>query len=101
MLAETAKAPIALQAVRRIDAIFDVEREVNGLSPEQRFFVGYAQWACESVRPETQRVLALTDAHSPGRYRVNGVVANIPEFAAAFACKPGAPMAPVNRCRVW
>lgn len=75
--------------------------EREGFTPIQRFFIGAAQWACESVRPEELRISALTDPHSPGRYRVNGLVANIPEFAQAFACKPGQPMAPVKRCRVW
>ena len=73
----------------------------DGMTPEQRFFVGYAQWACENDRPENLRVKALTDPHSPGRYRVNGLVVNMPEFEKAFSCKPGAPMAAVKRCRVW
>jgi endothelin-converting enzyme/putative endopeptidase len=73
----------------------------DGLTPEQRFFVGYAQWACENDRPENLRVSAVTDPHSPGRYRVNGLVVNMPEFQAAFACKAGQPMAKENRCRVW
>ena len=73
----------------------------EGLTPEQRFFVGYAQWACESERPENLRVKALTDPHSPGKYRVNGLVVNMPEFERAFACRPGQPMAGVKRCRVW
>ena len=73
----------------------------DGFTPEQRFFVGYAQWACESNRPEDLRVRALTDAHSPGKYRVNGLVVNMPEFERAFSCKAGAPMVRKNRCRVW
>jgi len=74
---------------------------IEGLTPEQRFFVGNAQWACGSERPESLRVKALTDPHSPLKYRVNGLMANMPQFEAAFSCKPGQPMAPVNRCRVW
>jgi endothelin-converting enzyme/putative endopeptidase len=73
----------------------------DGLTPEQRFFVGYAQWACENDRPENLRVKALTDPHSPGKYRVNGLVVNMPEFERAFSCKAGSPMAAVKRCRVW
>ncbi len=73
----------------------------EGLTPEQRFFVGYAQWACESTRPAELRVRALTDPHSPGKYRVNGVVANMPEFAKAFSCKVGQPMVRPKPCRVW
>jgi endothelin-converting enzyme/putative endopeptidase len=73
----------------------------DGLTPEQRFFVGYAQWACENDRPENLRVKALTDPHSPGKYRVNGLMVNIPEFEKAFSCKPGSAMVSAKRCRVW
>jgi len=76
---------------------------IDGLTPEQRFFVGYAQWACANVRPQTERVRARTDPHSPSRYRVNGLVVNVPEFSQAFGCKPGAPMTkpPERVCKVW
>ncbi len=73
----------------------------EALAPEQRFFIGYAQWACESTRPQQLRVQALTDPHSPGKYRVNGVVINMPEFAKAFSCKIGQPMVSPKPCRVW
>lgn len=73
----------------------------EGFTPEQRFFIGYAQWACENDRPENLRVSAVTDPHSPGRYRVNGLVVNMPEFEKAFSCKAGQPMVKENRCRVW
>jgi putative endopeptidase len=73
----------------------------EGFTPEQRFFVGYAQWACESTRPGELRVLALTDPHSPGKYRINGVVVNMPEFAKAFSCKIGQAMVKEKPCRVW
>jgi endothelin-converting enzyme/putative endopeptidase len=73
----------------------------DGLTPEQRFFVGNAQWACENNRPEDLRVNAITDPHSPGKYRVNGLVVNMPEFEKAFSCKAGQPMAKANRCRIW
>jgi len=73
----------------------------DGFTPEQRFFIGFAQWACENNRPEDLRVQAATDPHSPGKYRVNGVVVNLPEFAKAFACKPGAAMTSARPCKVW
>ena len=73
----------------------------DGLTPEQRFFVGYAQWACENVRPEDLRANAITDPHSPGKYRVNGLVVNMPEFQQAFGCKATSPMVKEKRCRVW
>jgi endothelin-converting enzyme/putative endopeptidase len=73
----------------------------DGLTPPQRFFVGYAQWACENQRDEALRVRAVTNPHSPGVWRVNGLVANMPEFREAFGCKVGQPMARENACRVW
>ncbi|WP_374603120.1 M13 family metallopeptidase [Niveibacterium sp.] len=73
----------------------------DGLTPEQRFFVGFAQWTCGEVRPEEQRIHAMTDPHSPGKYRINGVAVNLPEFQQAFACKPGQAMVKEKRCRVW
>jgi putative endopeptidase len=75
----------------------------DGLTPDQRYFVGMAQLACGSQRPEIQRSRAATDPHAPLRYRVNGVVVNMPEFARAFGCKPGQPMVktPEAICRVW
>ncbi len=73
----------------------------DGLTPDQRFFVGFAQWACSEVRPESQRLRAATDPHSPGRWRIDGVVANMPQFAQAFSCKPGQPMVRKNVCRIW
>ena len=76
---------------------------IDGLTPEQRFFVGYAQWACANERPEDMRVRAQTDPHSPPQYRINGVVVNMPQFAEAFSCKQGQPMMkPTDKvCRVW
>ncbi len=74
---------------------------VDGFAPEQRFFIGMAQWACGSERPESRRVKAVTDPHSPNEYRINGVVANMPEFGRAFACKAGQPMVRENACKIW
>ena len=78
-------------------------KPIDGLTPEQRFFVGFAQWDCANERPEDMRVRALTDPHSPSRYRINGVVVNMPEFAAAFSCKGSQPMVkPANTiCKIW
>jgi len=73
----------------------------DGLTPEQRFFVGYAQSWCTNQREQDQRLRAVTDPHSPPRYRTNGVVSNLPEFREAYGCKTGQPMAPATMCRVW
>ncbi len=73
----------------------------DGFTPEQRFWIGFAQVWCENVRPERARTMALTDPHSPGRFRVNGVVQNSADFQKAFGCKAGQPMVRENACRVW
>jgi putative endopeptidase len=77
--------------------------ERAGLTPAQRFFVGFAQWACTNERPENMRVNAIVDPHSPPRERINGVVVNMPEFAAAFSCKAGQKLKkkPDDLCKVW
>jgi len=74
---------------------------LDGLTHEQLFFVAFGQIWCTNASPETERVLALTDSHSHPRYRVNGPLANLPEFGEAFACEPGEPMRPANVCEVW
>jgi endothelin-converting enzyme/putative endopeptidase len=74
---------------------------LDGLTPEQRFFVAYGQDWCTNERDENKRLRATVDPHSPEKYRTNGVVANMPEFRAAFHCKPGQPMVRENACRVW
>jgi putative endopeptidase len=78
-------------------------RPLDGLTPEQRFFVGFAQWDCANMRDEDLRVRAMTDPHSTAQYRINGVVVNMPEFAHAFSCKAGQAMVnpPDNVCKVW
>ncbi len=73
----------------------------EGLTPEQRFFVGYGQSWCGQVRDESKRLRATVDPHSPEKYRTNGVVSNMPQFQEAFHCKAGQPMVNANRCRVW
>jgi endothelin-converting enzyme/putative endopeptidase len=74
---------------------------IDGFTPEQRFFISYAQVWCENATDQDFRRRAQEDVHSSGRWRVNGVLQNMPEFRKAFGCKDGAPMAPVKACRVW
>lgn len=73
----------------------------EGFTAEQRLFLGWAQIWCENRTEESARLLAQIDPHSPGKYRVNGVVSNMPEFQQAFACKVGQPMVRYPACRVW
>jgi putative endopeptidase len=74
---------------------------IDGFTPEQRFFLGWGQVWCQNRTDEAARLRAQTDPHSPGSYRVNGVVSNMPEFRKAFACQAGAPMVRQPVCRAW
>ncbi len=74
---------------------------LDGMTPEQRFFVAYGQSWCSNERDEDRRMRATVDPHSPEKYRANGVVSNMKEFQDAFHCKPGQPMVRENACRVW
>jgi len=79
----------------------DVNQKQDGFTPLQQFFLAHGQSWCGSARPESMRLQAQTDPHSFRKYRVNGVVQNMPEFGQAFGCKVGQPMMPENACRVW
>ncbi len=74
---------------------------VDGMTADQRFFLGFANVWCQNTTEKTARLRAQTDPHSPGKWRVNGTVGNMPEFAQAFHCKADAPMVRKSACRVW
>jgi putative endopeptidase len=74
---------------------------IDGFTPDQRFFIGVAQWACGDERAESRRANAVTNPHSPDEYRINGVVSDMPEFGKAFACRVGQPMMRSQPCHVW
>ncbi|HEY4361576.1 MAG TPA: M13 family metallopeptidase [Bryobacteraceae bacterium] len=99
--ADNGGARLALMALRDSMAGKPQPAPVDGFTTDQRFFLGFAQVWCQNQTPEVARLRAQTDPHSPGNYRVNGVVSNMPEFRQAFGCKEGSPMAPVKSCRVW
>ena len=92
---------IALMALKRTMSKADLAKKVNGFTAEQRFFLGFGQVWCGQYTPEAARLRAQTDPHSPGEYRANGTVSNMPEFAEAFGCKAGDAMVRENACRVW
>jgi predicted metalloendopeptidase len=73
----------------------------DGFTPQQQFFLGYAQIWCENSTEESARMQAATNPHSPGEFRTNGVLQNLPEFQEAFSCKVGDPMVSAAPCRVW
>ena len=74
---------------------------IGGFTPDQRFFIGFAQWACENQRPENLRANAITNPHSPGKYRINGIVSDLPQFQKAFNCPANSPMVRSKACQVW
>lgn len=76
---------------------------VGGLTGEQRFFIGFAQIWRSKMSDEFLRVVVVSNEHSPDQYRVNGVVANMPEFYAAFGVKPGDKhyLPPDERVKIW
>jgi putative endopeptidase len=77
------------------------KKSADGFSPLQQFFLGFAQDWCSQWRPELERLVATTDPHSPDRFRANGVLVNMPEFAKAYGCKAGQKMVSAKACRVW
>jgi len=102
--ADNGGARIALMALLHTieqDKSGKAAQKIDGYTPEQRLFLGFGRVWCEKRRPELSRMLVNVDPHSPGRYRVNGVVENMPEFQKAWGCKTGQPMVSQNQCRVW
>src|SRR6266852_3055880 len=102
--ADNGGARIALMALEHMIADDKTGKEgqkIDGYTPEQRYFLGFARVWCEKRRPEYERMQVTTNPHSPGNYRVNGVVQNMPEFQKAWGCKAGQPMVAENAGHVW
>ena len=102
--ADNGGARIALMALEHMiaeDKTGKAGQKIDGYTPEQRFFLGFGRVWCEKRRPESARMQVTTNPHSPGRWRVNGVVQNMPEFQQAWGCKAGQPMVSANACHVW
>ncbi|WP_202915835.1 M13 family metallopeptidase [Pontibacter pamirensis] len=77
--------------------------KIAGFTPEQRFFLAWAQIWRVNMRDEAQNQQILTDPHSPGRFRTNGPVSNMPQFYEAFGCDQGDQMVrnEENRIKIW
>jgi endothelin-converting enzyme/putative endopeptidase len=75
--------------------------KIDGFTPQQRIFLGWAQVWCQNRTDQAARMRAMLDPHSPGLWRVNGVMVNMPEFRSAFGCQVGQPMVRENACRAW
>jgi putative endopeptidase len=99
--ADNGGARIALAALMNTLSPDQQSQKVEGYTPEQRFFLSFGRIWCENRRPEYSRTLVIVDPHSPGKFRTNGVVQNMPEFQKAWGCKAGQPMVAENACHVW
>jgi putative endopeptidase len=82
-------------------AHFDMNAKTDGYTPEQRFWIAYAQQWCTQTRPEQLRSQAQGDPHSPDEYRSNSVLQDLPEFAKSFNCKASDKMVSSKPCRIW
>ncbi|MDI9817593.1 MULTISPECIES: M13 family metallopeptidase [unclassified Legionella] len=76
-------------------------KTIDGFSPDQQFFLGAAHVWASNIRPEQARNLVTTDPHPPMVYRVNGTLANMPQFQLAFNIPQDSPMVNKNRCIIW
>jgi predicted metalloendopeptidase len=102
--ADNGGARVSLMALEHViadDKSGNDSQPIDGYTPQQRFFLGFGRVWCEKRRPEVARMRVLVDPHSPGQWRVNGVVQNMPEFEKAWSCKAGQPMVAENACHVW
>jgi putative endopeptidase len=79
----------------------DMNAKEDGYTPDQRFWVAYAQQWCTQTRPERLRTQAHGDPHAPDEYRTNTVLSDLPEFAKSFSCKKTDKMVAPTPCRVW
>jgi endothelin-converting enzyme/putative endopeptidase len=101
-IADLAGAKLAWLAFQRARQ-HEPAPSLDGLSPDQQFFISWGQFRGDSIRLETQRLMVQGDPHPIAKYRVIGPLSNLPEFAQAFACRPDDPMVrpPAQRCDVW
>ena len=100
-VADNGGVRIAYYALMELLSTKDSQAPIDGFTPAQRFFLSYAQLWCENATAQDFRRRAQEDVHASGRWRVNGVLQNMPEFRKAFGCAVGTPMAPANVCKVW
>jgi putative endopeptidase len=100
-LADLGGIELAFDAYRRLRAGAPEHLVADGFSEDQQFFLSYAQHQCTKWRAQRELALLRTGIHAPKRFRVNGAVANMAEFAAAFSCPAAAPLNPKQRCELW
>jgi putative endopeptidase len=100
-IADLGGLTMAYQAFKMAIASNPQTENIDGFTPEQRFFLGWAQvWAAKATA-EAERQQVLTDPHALARWRVNGPLSNLPQFAQAFGCKSGSKMIRSDSCAIW
>jgi len=101
-IGDLAGAAIAYRAFQKAQQSRPAQT-IDGLTPDQQFFIAWGQFRGDAIRPETQRLMVQGDPHPTGQYRVIGPLSNMPEFAAAFGCRANDPMVrpPDKKCAVW
>jgi len=101
-IADLGGATLALRAYQK-SLEGQPRKTIDGFSPEQRFFLGFAQVWAQNMSAEEARRRALTDPHAPGPARVNLTTRNMPEFADAWNCPAGTKMvrSEAERCTIW
>jgi predicted metalloendopeptidase len=100
-IADIGGVKMAFRAYRQMRRAAKEAFVADGFSEDQQFFLGFAQAWCAKEREEFSRLRVATDPHSPSKWRVNGALADNPEFAEAFGCKTGSAMRPATACVVW
>ncbi len=100
-IADMGGVKLAFYAYRALRRDAPERLVADGFTEDQQFFLSTGQLWCAKYREEYARLAVSVDPHSPPRFRVNGPLANLPEFAEAFSCSPGTPMSPKQRCSVW
>jgi predicted metalloendopeptidase len=100
-IADLGGLTLAFRAYRALREGAEERLLADGFDEDQQFFLSYGQSSCTKWREARERTLLQTGTHSPRKYRVNGPVTNMPEFASAFSCAEGTALNPKQRCEVW
>jgi putative endopeptidase len=100
-IADIGGTKLALATYRQLRAASPDTVVADGFTEDQQFFLAFGQVWCSKLRPELESLLVTTDEHSPSKWRINGTLSALPEFAKAFNCKAGAKMLPAKACTVW
>jgi predicted metalloendopeptidase len=100
-IADNAGVMLAFHAYRALRKDAPETTVADGFTEDQQFFLSVGQVWCFKARDEWVRMAAQVDPHSPARFRVGGSLANLPDFAEAFQCKPGSAMRRASSCSIW